>query len=198
MIRLRTRSVVVALFVVAPLLSAQQPMKLSALLSGFLADSGVPTRGLPWTTGTALAVKWQSAKPVPAQEWEQRQGFTLTHTGSARVTTGGSGPDPVRIIVSGNATGIQKVFVGYDFGEWSYVGEKGLLAEGFELKPLKCSREKEGASYGNVVYIAKTPGKTASGLWINWDCAGGARGCTVGFTILYRKSDVTQVECAGA
>jgi len=64
------------------------------------------------------------------------------------------------------------------------------------LQPLKCSRETEGYSFGNLLYAAKAPGKTASGLQEGWNCA--HDGCTVAMTIYYRKADVEQFDCAGA
>jgi hypothetical protein len=74
--------------------------------------------------------------------------------------------------------------------------EQSLRGQGFTLTPLKCDRSSEGASYGNAVYILKLPGKQAQGLWMLWNCA--HDGCTGSFAILYRRSDVSRVECAGA
>lgn len=43
---------------------AQEPIEVGALVTSFLADSGVATRGLTWTSGDGLPVQWQSAQPA--------------------------------------------------------------------------------------------------------------------------------------
>jgi hypothetical protein len=71
--------------------------------------------------------------------------------------------------------------------------ELALKNEGLSLQPLKCSREKEGASYGNLVDAVKAPAKTASGLWWLWDSP--QQEPTLFLAILYRRADMAQVEC---
>ena len=59
----RTLAVIGACTLAAPMpVGAQQPVKLSAVVTTFLPDAGVQIRGLPWTTGDPLPVRWQSAK----------------------------------------------------------------------------------------------------------------------------------------
>lgn len=73
--------------------------------------------------------------------------------------------------------------------------EGSLQQDGISLGPLKCDRAKEGATWGNAVYVAKAPGNKASELHENWNC--GHDGCIAVLAILYRKADVDTVECAG-
>jgi hypothetical protein len=71
--------------------------------------------------------------------------------------------------------------------------ETALKNEGLSLQPLKCSREKEGASYGNLVDAVKAPGKTASGLWWMWQSP--QQEPELFLSILYRRAEMAQVEC---
>ncbi len=177
-------------------LGAQQPVALSVVLTAFLADSGVPTRGLPWTTGQQLPIQWESSLPVKLA-YQHPQGFTHHRTGKLRLAGAGKTSLIATIEVEGIAAGIARTAVYFSLGEWPLeAAEKALIADGLKLSALKCSREKEGASYGNLVYVVKAPGKTASALGANWDCA--QSGCNGGFTILYRRADVTTIECASA
>lgn len=138
-----------------------------AVLTAFLADSGVPTRGLPWTTG------------------------------KLKLAGIGTTPLVVTVEVEGIVSGIARSGVYFSQGDWpGEAAEKALITDGLKLSALKCGREKEGASYGNVVYVVKAAGKTASALWVSWDC--GQSGCGGGFAILYHRADVTPIECAGA
>ena len=182
----------------APPAPAQQATKLSTIITGFLADSGAKTAGLPWITGNALPVKWKTAKPVPATEqYLKNQGYTLQRSGLAQVKVGSQPASTTSIDVHGTDTGIQQVVVGFanDVGfEGSGPFEKALESDGITLTPLKCSKDKEGASYGNLVYAMKAPGKLASALWESWNC--GQEGCGFSMTIVYRKSDLAQVECS--
>lgn len=175
-------------------LAAQQPLRLSAVLTAFLTDSGVATRGLPWTTGSSLPVKWETPKPVAAPYLKQ-DGFSLRRVGKCRVNVDGRRPVEASVDVLGNEVGIQRVSVSFDLAELELeLAERSLAADGIQLSPLKCSRKTEGASYGNLVYVIKAPGKTATGLWEFWDCS--ATHCGGGFSILYRKTDVSKVDCA--
>jgi hypothetical protein len=189
--------IVMALLGLSQPMRAQQTVKLSTVISAFLADSGVRTRGLDWTSGGALPVKWQSARPVPAADWLKQQGYTMSRTGMANITVGDQPALEMEVGLWGNATGLQKAYVMFELNEVTMdLVEQALVKDGFTLQPLKCERAKEGASYGNAVYVAKAPGKTASGFHESWNCA--HDGCTGTLTLLYRKADVNAVECAGA
>ena len=182
------------LAVVPAFAEAQQSVKLSALLTTFLADANVKTKGLPWTTGASLPVKWQSPKPVAAVAYLQQQGFTLSREGTARVAVGAEQFDAT-VQVLGNDAGIQQVTIGWNQLSGPFdAAARSLVADDIVLEPLKCSPEKEGASYGNLVHVVKAPGKTASALWESWNCA--HDGCGYALTILYRKSAVAAIECA--
>jgi hypothetical protein len=61
------------------------------------------------------------------------------------------------------------------------------------LLPLKCRRETEGASYGNLIDAVKLPGKTASGLWWFWQSM--QQEMQISLSLLYRRADMAQVEC---
>ncbi len=176
---------------------AQQTVKLSTVLSAFLADSGVRIRGLDWTTGHALPVRWETPRPIAAADWLQRQGYTLSRTGKARIIVGTLPAMEMQVDLWGTEAGLQKANVMFELNELTMdLVEQALAQDGFSLQPLKCDRSKEGASYGNAVYVAKGPGKTASGLHESWDCA--HDGCTGTLSLLYRKADVAAVECIGA
>lgn len=180
---------------VASLFGAQQAVKLSALLTAFLPDEGVATRGLPWTTANNLPVRWETAKPVAAADYLKREGLTLSRAGKARIAVEGRAPVAVTVEVHGNQIGIQRVSVSFDLAELDIErAERSLVADGIQLSPLKCSRKTEGVSFGNVVYLAKAPGKTATGLWESWNCS--ARECLGGFSTLYRNNEVAKIDCA--
>jgi hypothetical protein len=180
----------------APGLAAQQPPRLSQLIATFLADSGVPTRGLPFTVAEVLPARWESATPVATDPVAQREGYTLTRRGVVVVTLG-PGAVPVAVQLLGTANGLQRVLFGVETTHHELTERMvfdALRAEGMTLVPMKCDLEKEGASYGNVIYAAKVPGKTASGLWGMWQCP--ADGCTLTLALLYRRADMDRVECA--
>lgn len=182
------------LAVVPAFAEAQQPVKLSVFLTTFLADANVKTRGLPWTTGAGLPVKWQSPKPVAAAAYLKQQGFTLSRTGTIRVTVEEAQLDAT-VEVVGNDAGIQQVSIGWNQLSGPFdAAPRSLGTDGIVLEALKCKRETEGASYGNLVHVVKAPGKTASALWESWNCA--HDGCGYGIAILYRKSAVAAIECA--
>ncbi len=180
-------------------------VKLSAVIAAFLADSGVRTRGLPWTTGNDLAIKWASATPIPNPDQSARaKGLTLARNGSFIGTVGDSVALPMDITVVGTTLGLASVWIRIASMEVSLSGGRGfflhrgmvetaLKNEGLTLQPLKCSREKEGASYGNLVDAVKAPGKTASGLWWMWDSP--QQQPTLALMIMYRRADMAQVEC---
>jgi len=184
------------------LLVAQAPPKakpkapsttLAAILGAFLADSGVATRGLPWTTGNALPVKWKSAGPVPSQ-YTMYPGVTSERTGTARMSTD-TGTVTVNLAALGNADGIQRFWVSWDMVTLpTLTADSLLLKAGFTLKPTFCSRDKEGYSYGNLLQVIKAPGKKAAGLHEEWNCA--QEVCTATFVLYYRKADQEKVECA--
>ncbi|HEY7569338.1 MAG TPA: hypothetical protein VH762_17280 [Gemmatimonadaceae bacterium] len=183
-------------------------VKLSAVIAAFLADSGVQTRGLPWTTGNGLAIKWQSAAPVRNPDQSARaKGLTHARSGSFMGTVGDSVALPMDITVVGTTLGLANVGINISSLEVSLGGSRGgfilhrgmvetaLKNEGLTLQPIKCSRAKEGASYGNLVDAVKAPGKTASGLWWMWDSP--QQQPTLSLMIMYRRADMAQVECQG-
>ena len=71
--------------------------------------------------------------------------------------------------------------------------ETALKNDGMILQPIKCSRDTEGASYGNLVDAAKMPGKTASGLWWFWQSV--QQEMQISLSLMYRRADMAQVEC---
>ncbi|MEP7325268.1 MAG: hypothetical protein ABI836_04895 [Gemmatimonadota bacterium] len=181
----------------APLAAQQAPARLSMVLTAFLADSGVATRGLPWTTGSALPVQWATRAPVAAEAWARQKGFTMARAGTVRIKVGTHEPVEMALQLFGNNAGLQQVIISVNLQESDELqhGEMrtALAAEGMTLTPLKCDEKKEGASYGNLVFVAKAPGKTPSGLHENWDCS--MNGCGWSMTLLYRKADVAPIEC---
>jgi hypothetical protein len=182
-------------------------VKLSAVITTFLADSGVRTRGLAWTTGNDLAIKWQTATPIPNPDQSARaKGLTLARSGGFIGTVGDSVALPMDITVVGTTLGLASVGIrisslevtlsgGHGFFAHREMVETALKNEGLMLQPLKCSRDKEGASYGNLVDAVKAPGKTASGLWWMWDSP--QQQPTLSLMIMYRRADMAQVECQG-
>lgn len=191
----------------SPLL-AQRPLpkvKLSAVLTAFLADSGVRTSGLPWTTGSDLPIRWQTPQPVTNPDPTSRQkGITLWRQGYFRGTLGDTVTLGMSISLTGSAAGLSGMAIGLDSMEVTYgngsgffvnreVIEESLKNDGLTLQPLKCSRAIEGASYGNLVDALKAPGKTASGLWWYWQSP--QQQFSVLLTLLYRRGDMDQVEC---
>lgn len=177
--------------------AAQPAGTLSALVGTFLADSGVRTRGLPFSVGNVAGIRWKTPAPVAANVAMQREGYTLERHGEATVRVGDKSGIPVRLTAYGTALGLQSVLFVIATTEHELT-ERIVLAslgrDGAALTPLKCDLEKEGASFGNVAYVAKLPGKTASGLWAMWQCP--QAGCELVLTILYRRADVAKVECS--
>lgn len=176
---------------------------LGGVISAFLADSGARTRGLPWTTGNSAGIAWESAAPVKNPDtWMNNPALTLARIGTAQVMIGGK-PRDLNVRVHGNQAGIQRVSVSYmydgNFEEGDMRDHVGAaLEEGrVALKPLKCDKANEGHGYGNLAYVVTAPGKLASALWWNWNCAGDGN-CGFDQIILYRRADLTQVECAGS
>ncbi len=174
---------------------AQAPVTLSAVLTTFLADSGVRVRGLAWTTGDRMPIRWSPGTPN-------------SDGGMAAETRHDPEPDRQRpdsmgedslaadVVALGTEGGIQQLQVwvrGLDSQRRHTILEE-IRRAGIALQPLRCAMETEGESFGNVVYVAKAPGKTASGLHLSWNCA--HDGCAIGASILYRRRDVSQVECA--
>jgi hypothetical protein len=181
--------------------------KLSAVLTAFLVDAGVRTRGLPWTTGAELPVKWETPAAVSADDpYSRQKGLTLTRSGTVTATLGDTVALEASLTLAGNEAGLQRVTVhlpvllvsrpdGSGFFVHQRMVEQALKDESLTLQPLKCSRETEGASYGNLVDALGAPGKTASGLWWLWQSP--MQEPTLTLTILYRRADMTEVECAG-
>lgn len=202
-----SRSFVIAFAVFATQAGAQRSsqVRLSSVIAAFLADSGVLTRGLPWTTGKNLPIKWQSTAPVANPDVNARgRGMTLARFGAFTGTVGDSVPLKMTIALRGTSLGLASMAVtipGMDAPVTTEHGysvtremvEQALRNEGLKLTPLKCSRDREGASYGNLVDVVKSPGKTASGLWWYWDSP--RQEMFVTLTLLYRRADMGQVEC---
>ena len=189
-------------------LAAQRPTQkvpLGLVLTSFLADSAARITSLPWTTGAALPIRWRSAAPVAnPDQWSAKQGFTHVRDGAFLGTLGDSVALVMKIQARGTQAGITQLGVTIDSmmvttkgGGGYFVNremiEAALRSGGVELKPLKCDRAKEGASYGNLVDAFRGPGKNASGLWWYWDSP--QQELVVNLTILYRRADMAQVEC---
>lgn len=169
---------------------------LPLLMATYLADSGVRTRGLPWSVAGALPITWNTATPV-APSYNAGPGLTLEQEGTVRVRISDTAVVEISLRIFGNADGVQRFVAFWDREALPDArAESALTDAGWTLKPLKCSRETEGFSYGNLLYAAKAPGKTAAGLQESWNCA--HDGCTNSFTMYYRKADVEQFDCAGA
>lgn len=197
-----------ALLTLPPTLAAQQPepVRLGTVLETFLVDSGVRTRGLPWTTGQGLPIRWESAGPIATDEqWLRNLGLTHVRNGRFIALVGDSVALPVAINLRGTDAGLAGLSLTFEtllveHGEGGFhltreMIEKALVDQGAMLQPLKCSRETEGASYGNLVDAFRMPGKTASGLWWSWQAP--MQELQVSLQLLYRRADMAQVECAG-
>ncbi len=180
-------------------------VRFADLIGAFLVDSGVRTTGLPWTTGNALPIRWETAAPVANTDPNARaKGLTHTRTGSVRVTLGDSVSLPMHVLAIGPANGLASVTFSFDSllvetggggGFWVHreMIETALRYDGMTLQPIKCSRDTEGASYGNLVDAAKMPGKTASGLWWFWQSV--QQETQITLSLMYRRADMAQVEC---
>jgi len=178
------------------------PAVLSAILTAFLADSGARIRGLAWSAGNDTPIRWASAAPVPNPDsWMRKPGLTLARIGTAKAMVGGK-ERGLNVRVYGNATGIQRVSVSFPYdgnfegGDIRDTVAIQLKGGGLTLTPLKCDRKTEGYTYGNLVYVAKAPGKLASALWWTWNCAADGS-CGFDQTIIYRKAELAEVECVG-
>ena len=179
-------------------------VKLSRVISAFLADASVRTRGLSWTTGAELPVKWETPAEVAADPYSQQRGMTLVRTGQLTTTLGDTVALEMTLVLNGNDAGLQRVTMHFptllvsrpdSSGFWVHRGivEQSLKDDGMTLQPLKCSRETEGASYGNLIDAIGAPGKTASGLWWFWQSP--MQEPTLTLTILYRRADMNEIEC---
>ena len=174
---------------------ARPPAKLGDVLSAFVPAAGTQTKGLPWTIGGELPVTWESAAPVVPPPYEAKQGFTMKRTGALVVDVGAARKDAT-IQVLGNQAGVQQVTVAWQ--ELSGPFDRAslaLAADGAGLKPLKCRRDTEPPSFGNVVQVAQFKGKIGVALWESWNC--GHDGCGFSMTLLYRPTAVDQIECIG-
>ncbi len=209
--RLALRAALALFLFVPALLPAQQrvaiaKVKVSAVLTAFLVDSGVRTTGLPWTTGSALAIRWATPAPVPTTEASLRaRGITQVREGRFLGTLGDSVALWMQVRVQGAAAGLTGMSIALDSMEVTGPRGKGgffltremieqsLKNDGLTFQPLKCKRETEGASYGNLVDALKAPGKTASGLWWEWHSE--SQQLMVSLSLLYRRTDMAQVEC---
>jgi hypothetical protein len=210
-IRFRTPSlVIIGLLLVAGTAPAQRPaptkVPLSRVLTAFLVDSGVRTQGLSWTTGSALPIRWATPAPVAVRDASLLQrGISQQRSGRFLGTLGDSVALWVQISVQGAPAGLSAMSITLDSMEVTGPRGKGgffltremievaLKNDGMTLQPLKCKRETEGASQGNLVDAIKAPGKTASGLWWSWWSE--SQQLKVSLGLLYRRADMNQVEC---
>ena len=182
-------SLVAAAMLAAPPLWAQQPIKLVTVVTTFLADSGVRSKVLPWTTGGTLPVTWQSARPVSSDA----EGYTLGLSGNTRVELEGHGAVPATIQLLGNNDGIQRATIAFDWKNPDPEVVERSLNLGLRLVLLRCSRTTEPPKAGNVLWEARATGKTPAGLAEAWSC--GAGGCSLGLSLLYRRADVNSIRC---
>ncbi len=185
---------------------AAAQVKLSQVITTFLVDAGVQTRGLAWTTGSALPVRWETPAPVAADPWLQQRGIMLGRTGTITATVGDSVAIQAVVVLNGTDVGLQRLTIhlpmlhvsrpdGGGFTLHREMVEAALKNDGLTLQPIKCSRATEGASFGNLVDAVGAPGKTASGLWWLWQSP--MQEPTITLTILYRRADMNEVECIG-
>lgn len=188
-------------------LAAQQPapVRLTTVLATFLADSGVPTRALPWSIGDTLPIRWNTTAPVATDEqWLRNTGMTHVREGSFLGLAGDSVALPMTIHLRGTTAGlggvsihIGNLLVEHPDGSGYFVTremiEQALTNDGALLRPLKCSRDTEGASFGNLVDAFRVPGKTASGLWWFWQAP--MQELQITLQLLYRRAEMAQVEC---
>lgn len=204
-----TTAVGISAFLITASIKSQQqaPPKvaLASVITAFLVDSGVRTRGLPWTTGSNLPIHWTSPGPVTNPDtYARSKGVTHARTG----TFTGAIDDSVTLEMSITLTGTAQALAGMSVTPRSLhvtkadgsgfittreMIEAGLKAAGLTFQPIKCKRETEGASYGNLVDAVKAPGKTASGFWWFWQSP--QQEPTVTLTLLYRRADMAQIEC---
>ncbi len=200
----------VLLLLAAPLPAQQRggasQVPLSSILTAFLVDSGVRTTGLPWTTGSALAIRWATPAPTAVKDAASIQrGVTQQRAGRFLGTLGDSVALWMQITLHGGPAGLTGMRITLDSMEVTGPRGKGgffltremieqsLTHHGLTFQPLKCKRETEGASYGNLVDAVKAPGKTASGLWWEWHSE--SQQLMVSLSLLYRRADMAQVEC---
>jgi hypothetical protein len=186
--------------------TAPAKVKVSAVLTAFLVDSGIRTTALPWTTGSALPIRWATPAPVPVTDARLiKAGTTQAREGRFLGTLGDSVALWMQITLRGSAAGLTGMSIALDSMEVTGPRGKGgffltremieqaLKHDGLTFQPLKCKRETEGASYGNLVDAVKAPGKTASGLWWEWHSE--SQNLKVSLSMLYRKAEMAQVEC---
>jgi hypothetical protein len=174
---------------------------LGAVFLAYLPDSGGRVRGLAWTSGDGLPVRWHTFRPTTNPDrFMHGKGLTLTRTGDVLVDLDGGDPVAMRVMLAGNLNGVQRTSLSlpYDGNVENAPHdrvERALVSAGFVLTALKCDRDAEGVMFGNVVSVAKAPRKTSAALWENWNCSGLGE-CALTLTLLYRTSDLSEVECA--
>ena len=136
-----------ATFLAAGANAQESVTTLPAVISAFLADSGVRTRGLPWTTGSGTAIKWESVSPVRNPDtWINNPALTLARIGAVQVPLSGKVRD-LNVRVYGSQAGIQRVSFSFP---WDSNFESGdlrdsvgvaLQAGDVSLTPLKCGKK---------------------------------------------------------
>jgi hypothetical protein len=145
-------------------------------------------------------VRWQNPRPIANTDQSLvRQGLGQVRSGTIRASVGRVTSVEMMITLYGNDNGLQRVALSLDLvaaGLSTEMVERALAADQVTLRPLKCDRTKEGASYGNVAYVMSAAGKSPSALWLNWNAR--HDGTDLMLTILYRRADLSQVECASA
>lgn len=184
--------------------TSRTPVPLGQVLSAFLADSGLATRGLDWAHGNALPITWESTAPVAVTEtWLTSQGYTRKRTATVMVTIGADSAREMTLTPLGTAAGIQHLSLSFGYqGNFDAFNPKSavtaaLAAEGMTLTLLKCDPAAEGTMFGNLVYVLKAPGKTASALHLSWNCTG-TGDCGMEMALIYRRAELTKIECAGS
>lgn len=197
-------------FAAATLPAQQRPaatkVKVSTVLTAFLVDSGIRTTALPWSTGSALPIRWATPGPVAVSDARLiKAGITQAREGRFLGTLGDSVALWMQVTLRGSAAGLTGMSIALDsmevtgprgkggFSLTREMIEQALVHEGLTFQPLKCKRETEGASYGNLVDAVKAPGKTASGLWWEWHLE--SQRLMVSMSLLYRRAEMAQVEC---
>lgn len=190
---LMIRAVLSMVALIPSAFAAERTVTINELLRALMPDVGA-SRDVAWAAVSGLAVTWESAEPVAAEDWLKREGFMLRRTGTARLIIGGEPPIDATIVLQGTRAGFQQALVSWNLLSGPFDSAMNALrADGFELTPLKCDREREGASYGNVVWMLSSDAKRAIPLGENWDCA--QNGCRFTLTIFKSPQSVDAIEC---
>ncbi|MBL0178412.1 MAG: hypothetical protein IPP98_04705 [Gemmatimonadetes bacterium] len=118
--RLLLNVVLAALALGVTALPAQQrtppaKVKLSAVLTAFLVDSGIRTTALPWATGSALPIRWATPAAVAvADAGLIKAGTTQAREGRFLGTLGDSVALWMQITLRGSAIGLTGMSIALD------------------------------------------------------------------------------------